>query len=83
MTASCGWTSADQAEQGVLVDAFIVAVIAHRRGCDVCAQGGPWCGRLLDAYGVLVDWHRARRLTSEATWLRARQTLRDFAAVLR
>ena len=67
------WTEADEAELDLLVTEFVRAVFAHRRGCSVCAAGGPWCDVLRDAFEGLLEWRAGRILRSKGAWLRIRQ----------
>ena len=74
------WTEADEAELDVLVFELVRAVHAHREGCSICREGGPWCAPLVGALDAVVEWRRGRILRSKAQWLRARDTAAEWAA---
>jgi hypothetical protein len=78
VTRPPGWTDADAAEQDVLVDALITAVLDHRQRCSVCSKGGPWCTALREGFEIVQDWNRSRRLRSLAAYLRARETVNEL-----
>jgi hypothetical protein len=80
VSAPAWWSAADQAELDVLILELVDGVADHRERCRVCSAGGPWCAGLREAFDVVLEWRRRRRLYSLATWLRARQDLADTKA---
>lgn len=66
------WTRADEAENDVLLDELVAGYFAHRESC----AERP-CSHLQVGIEVLLEWRRRRMLRSRATWLRARQMVRD------
>ncbi len=72
MSASPWWTVADDAELDVLFDEFVGIYFRHRERCESCGSG-PWCEPMQDAFQIVLDWQRRRRLRSKAEWLRARE----------
>jgi hypothetical protein len=64
------WTAADSAELAVVLSEFLSRSEEHRAACPRC-QADDWpCRYVREAWEILEDWLRRRRLLSRAEWLR-------------
>jgi hypothetical protein len=71
MSSRIPWfTPADYADFDALIWAFVEGVYEHRKRCGICAEGGPWCDHIREAFYILLDWKRNRQLQTKAEALR-------------
>jgi hypothetical protein len=70
------WTTADESELEVLVNALVRAGFAHR-SCTWCRELNAWCKPMREAAEAVFEWVDARWLLSRAQYLRALENRKE------